>query len=184
MEVTRQDSRINMKFARRFWAIFDIILNVMIFVAGVLLLLVVLLVSANVVLRYIFHRPLGCAIEISLYMLVFIAFLVIAWVLREEGHVKIDIVTLMFKESTRDLVNTITSALNTAISIIITLSAIKVTWDLYQSDYFTPTILMTPKWIFIAVIAFGFFMLSIQFMRRTSGYLKSWRSQHHLSKEG
>lgn len=169
-----------MKFRKRFWTVFDVALNVMTFVAGVLLLLIMLTISANVALRYIFHRPVGWSIEVSLYLLIFIAFLVIAWVLREEGHVKMDIVTLMLKESMRDLVDTITSAINTVISIIITFAAAKVTWDLYESDYFTPTILMMPKWIFVAIIAFGFFMLSIQFMRRTHGYLKRWRSQHRL----
>ena len=170
-----------MKFIKRFWTVFDVALNVMTFVAGVLLILVMLVVSANVALRYIFHRPVGWSIEVSLYLLIFIAFLVIAWVLREEGHVKMDIITLNLKESTRDLVDTITSAINTVISILVTVAAVKVTWDLYESHYFTPTILMMPKWIFVAVIAFGFFMLSIQFMRRTHGYLIKWRSQHRPS---
>jgi TRAP-type C4-dicarboxylate transport system permease small subunit len=43
--------------------------------------------------------------------------------------------------------------------------AIRVTWELYSSNYFTPTILMVPKFIFIAVIAFGFLNLFMQFLK-------------------
>jgi len=168
-----------MKFLRTLGIIFDGTMEVMAYLAGIFLVIVMLLITVAVGLRYLFHRPIGWSIEISQYMLVFMGFLVIAWVLRREEHVKMDIIIQAFNQTTQALINSITSAINTAASIILTFFAAKVTWDLYQSDYFTPTILMVPKCIFIAVITFGFFTLSIQFIRRTYNSVKGWRSQQN-----
>ena len=168
-----------MKFLRRLGIIFDGAMEVMAYLAGSLLLCMMVLITVAVGLRYLFHRPIGWSIEISQYMLVFLGFLVIAWVLRREGHVKMDIIIHAFNQTTQALINSITSAVNTTASIILTFFAARVTWDLYQSDYFTPTILMVPKFIFIAVITLGLFTLSLQFIRRTYNSLKSWRSQQN-----
>ena len=167
----------NMRLLRRFGNFFDHTLNVMTFVGSVLLLCMVLLVSVAVVFRYFLGRPIGWVIEICQYNLVCVTFLVVAWVLRREGHVKMDLVLNYLDTKPKAILNTLTSSISTIVCIILTLFAIRVTWELFQSDYFTPTILMVPKFIFISFMAFGLLVLSIQFMRRTYGFLKSWRSQ-------
>ena len=167
-----------MKVMRRLGNIFDRAMGVMALLAGILLISEMLLINLAVAQRYFFHRPIGWAIEVSQYMMVFMGFLVFGWVLRREGHVKMDIFLTSFNRRTQALINTITSAINTVVAFILTFFTAKVTWDLYQIDYFTPTILMIPKSIFLSVIAFGCFMLSIQFVRRTLGFLEIWRSPH------
>jgi TRAP-type C4-dicarboxylate transport system permease small subunit len=115
-------------------------------------------------------------VEISQYMLVLMGYLVVAWVLRREKHVKVDVLVNVLSESRRALIHFITSTLNTAVCLIIAAAAFKSTWGLYKAGYFEPTILMIPKFIFIGIIAFGCTMLSIQFWRRTLGFYKKWRT--------
>ena len=166
-----------MKFLKFLGVVFDWALDVSAFLSGMLLLFLTLLVCVAVALRYFFHNPIGWSTEISQYTFVFLGNLAIAWVLRREKHVKMDVLINSFEKRKRAIVDTITSALSTVTCFIITVFAVRVTWDLYRSDYFEPTILMIPKFIFISVIAFGFLMLSIQFMRRTYAYLMTWRSR-------
>jgi TRAP-type C4-dicarboxylate transport system permease small subunit len=168
-----------MKLMRGLGIIFDGALNVTAFLSGLLLIVLMLLVCMAVVLRYFFKSPLGWSTEVSQYIFVFMGNLVIAWVLRREKHVKVDVLVNSLNRKTQGLINIITSAAGTVTSFIITLFAVRVTWDLYRTSYFEPTILMIPKSIFIAVIAFGCLMLSIQFTRRTYDYMKSWSSQRH-----
>jgi TRAP-type C4-dicarboxylate transport system permease small subunit len=163
--------------ARLMIIIFDGAMAVMAFLAGVLLVLTVILVTAAVVFRYFFHSPIGWSVEVTQYMLVFMGYLVVAWVLRREGHVKMDILLNAFSQTAQSLVNAITSAVGTVVCFIIALVGATVTRELYRTDYFEPTVLMVPKFIFLAAIALAFFMLSIQFARRTYGYLKKWGSQ-------
>jgi TRAP-type C4-dicarboxylate transport system permease small subunit len=168
-----------MKLMRRLGAIFDGALNITAFVSGLLLIILMLLVCIAVVLRYFFKSPLGWSTEVSQYIFVFMGNLVIAWVLRREKHVKVDVLVNSLNQNAQGLVNIITSAACTVTGFILTLFAVRVTLDLYRTHYFEPTILMLPKSIFIASIAFGCLMLSIQFMRRTYGYMKSWSSHRH-----
>lgn len=166
-----------MKFIKMLGIVFDRALDAAAFLSGVSLLFLTLLVCVAVVFRYFFHSPFGWSTEISQYTFVLMGNLVIGWVLRREKHVKVDVFINSFDKRKQAIVNTITSAVSTMTCFIITIFAVRVTWDLYRSDYFEPTILMIPKFIFILVIAFGCFMLSVQFTRRTYAYLMTWRSR-------
>ena len=167
-----------MKLTRKMGVFFDGALNTMTFVSGILLIAVMILVTVSVIMRYFFHRPLGWAVEVAQYMVVYITYLVTAWTLRRDGHVKMDIILMAFSRRTQGLINTVTFSVSTILCLMITFFGVRVTWELYQTDYFTPTVLMLPQCIFTGVIAFGFLMLSIQFMRRTHEYLKTWKSQN------
>jgi len=161
---------------QRLGGVFDRVLDGLAFLSGVLLIALMILVCVAVILRYFFHRPLGWSVEISQYMLVLMGYLVVAWVLRREKHVKVDVLVNVLSESRRALIHFITSTLNTAVCLIIAAAAFKSTWGLYKAGYFEPTILMIPKFIFIGIIAFGCTMLSIQFWRRTHDFYKKWRT--------
>jgi C4-dicarboxylate transporter DctQ subunit len=168
-----------MKLIRALGVVFDGLMAVMAFVAGVLLICTMLLVTVAVVFRYFLHQPIGWSVEVSQYMLVFMGYLVIAWVLRRERHVKMDLLLSAFRERTQAMINSITSGIGVAVCAILAVFATTTTWDLYRTGYFEPTVLMVPKFIFLAVIALAFFMLSIQFTRRTYGYLKAWKLPHN-----
>jgi len=113
--------------------------------------------------------------EVSEYIILYITFLVGAWVLKQEGHVKVEIVLAQFHLKTQSLINIITSICCSVACLILTFYGLRVTWDLYQTNTFTYTILELPKFIFTSPISFGSFLLFIQFIRRTHGYLQDWR---------
>ncbi|MBW2082912.1 MAG: TRAP transporter small permease [Deltaproteobacteria bacterium] len=156
---------------------FDHLIDLMAILGGILLVLLILLVNVAVGCRYFLNRPIGWTIEVCRYALVCITFLIAAWVLRGEGHVKMDLLLNRLKPRSQAALNSITSSVSTAVCLCLSVFGVRVTWDLFQSGYFTPTILMFPKFVFIAVMAFGCLVLSIQFIRRTSGFIRDWRSQ-------
>ncbi|MBA7707404.1 hypothetical protein ES703_116276 [subsurface metagenome] len=164
-----------MKLVRKLTINFDRTINAMTFLAGILLIFMMLSVSVAVASRYFLGCPIGWVLESSQYILLYITFLVAAWVLRGEGHVKMDIILNRLNPRAQSLINTITSAISVIVCFILTWFGVKVTWHFYQVGYFTTTLLELPKFIFIAVIAAGSFLLFIQFVRRTYGYLRSWR---------
>lgn len=153
-------------------ATFDRTLEILLFFAGILLGFATLSVALGIVTRYFFARPMGWVTEISEYILLYSAFLVGAWVLRSEGHVKMDIVLNMLPPKAQSLINFITSLISCMVCLIITWYGAVVTWDLFKSKAFTYTILELPKFIFTFVICLGGLLLFIQFIRRAYGYLK------------
>jgi len=133
-------------------------------------------VGVAVVARYFFGQPMGWVIEISEYIILYITFLVAAWVLREDGHVKMDFVLSRLNPKNRALLYVVTSVISLGICLILSWFATKVTLYQYQVGYFTVTLLELPKFIFTAVIALGSLLLSLQFLRKIYGHLTSWKA--------
>jgi TRAP-type C4-dicarboxylate transport system permease small subunit len=145
-----------MKLVSRLTTIFDRILDIFSAFAGFLLLFIVGSVCLGIVMRAM-GRPL-------------------AWVLRAEVHVGIDIVTNQLKPRTRSLLNAITSAICAVICVVLTWYGAKVTWKFVLSGEFVVSVMEPPKYIFLAIIAVGSFLLLIQFIRRTIVHARDWRA--------
>ena len=154
-----------MAFFRKLFRIVDYVNDYMAFAGGAVLVGLMLLITGGVIFRYVLHRPFGWLVEIIEYSLVVITFLVIPWVLKQDGHVRMDLVLHALKPKHRYLVIAITSFVSSIVCLCLSVIGIRVTLELYSRDYFTPTILMVPKFIFIAFIAFGFLNMFVQFIQ-------------------
>jgi len=86
---------------------FDFILNTLAGIAGFLIVFATLSVGISVVMRYFFNSPVSWVTEICEYILLYITFLVAAWVLRKEGHVKMDLIIDQFKSRVKIIINII-----------------------------------------------------------------------------
>jgi TRAP-type C4-dicarboxylate transport system permease small subunit len=142
--------------------LFDRIIDLLASLAGGLILFMMLSICIDVVLRYFLNRPLTWGVEISEYILLWSTLLSVAWVLKIEGHVKI-------------LVNTITSILGAITCLVLLWYGTKVSWEFFERGTITNTILELPSAPLFAIIPIGSFLLFIQFLRRSYGYLKSWK---------
>lgn len=164
-----------MKVIRTLGAVFDNAVNNFTGLAGVLLIFVMLVVCAEIVLRYFFHSPTLWVLEISEVLLLYITFLGTAWLLRREGHVKIDMLLTRLPLRTQALLNITTSTIGAIMWLALTWYGIVVTLDLFQRGISTPTVLHLPRFAIILIIPVGSLMLAIQFLRRAGGYWKTWR---------
>jgi TRAP-type C4-dicarboxylate transport system permease small subunit len=165
-----------MRPADKLISLFDHTIQVMRIMAGILLVLVTVGVSVGVVSRYFFNRPIGWLVELSSYALLYITFMVAAWVLREEGHVSMDFVINRLSPRVQFLVQAMTSAVSALVCLILTCFGVVVAWDLLKTNYFTPTMLELPKWVIIAVIFVGSFLLSIEFIGRSIRFFREWKT--------
>jgi TRAP-type C4-dicarboxylate transport system permease small subunit len=100
----------------------------------------------------------------------------VAWVLKIEGHVKIDLVVNRLKPRNQCLVNTITSILGAITCLVLVWYGTKLSWEFFERGTITNTILELPSAPLFAIIPIGSFLLFIQFLRRSYGYLKSWKA--------
>lgn len=165
-----------MKLLTRVGHIFDRTNDVLAAFAGALIIFMMLSVSTTVVTR-LFFRALatGEVGQVNEWGLVYITFLATAWLLREEGHVKMTIVLDGLSPRNQVRLNVITSILCAVGCLIIACYGAKVTLELFQVGYATWGVLTVPKFIILAVIPVGCFLLFIQFLRRAYRYLGSQR---------
>lgn len=171
-----------MELMKKIGYFFDKIFDLLAVVAGGLLAFSMLSVSIAVATRYFFNYPIGWVTEISSYILLYVTFLVAAWVLKEGGHVTIDIIINLLGFRAQALINFITSIINAVVCLVLTYYAGKVTLDLYNTNYFTPTELELPKWTINVIIVVGSLSLFIQFIRTGIGYVRSINDVESRSK--
>ena len=165
-----------MKLVTKGNAIFDRIIYLLVVLSAILLIFITLAVATNIGTRYLLRYTIFWVIEFTSYSLLYITFLVAAWILKEEGHVTIEIVLEHLKPRTRTLVNIITSILCVIIYLVLAWYAGQMTWDYFQSGRFLSTALRPPTWSLLVVISIGSFLLFIQLLRRTYQYLASWKA--------
>lgn len=152
---------------KKFLVVFDHTMNVMSFLACLILVFIMLAVSLEVVLRYFFNHPLVWVTEVTECLLLYITFLGAAWLLREEGHVKVDVIVNRLKPNKTAFFGILTSMIGAFVSIILTVFGFKLTWHYFQRGMYTPTAMEIPVSIIIVIIPIGSLMLFVQFLRRT-----------------
>lgn len=166
---------INMKLLTKATIIFDRAINLSGILASILLAFVTLGVSADVMTRYITGTPIIWMYPISTTALLWVPFLGAAWLLREDGHVGLDIIIDRLPPKPQAVINLITSTLMIIVCAVLVWLGTKVTWDQFQLRRTVIAAIEMLTAIPLIVIPIGSFMLFIQSLRRTHGYLKRYR---------
>jgi TRAP-type C4-dicarboxylate transport system permease small subunit len=127
------------------------------------------------VLRYTLRLPQLWVPDVTAWSLLFIAFFGAAWVLKIEGHVKVELLLDRLNPRTRRLFNTITSIISAIMWLAITWYTAKITWRLFRVAEPALTLIESPvilKAYLIGAIPVGSFLLFIQLLRRISSFVR------------
>jgi TRAP-type C4-dicarboxylate transport system permease small subunit len=155
-----------MELFKKLGKILDRILDFFSFLVCAIIVVITLAVCVNVIMRYVFNRPIIGVEEITEQLLLFITFLGTAWLLKNEGHVTVDFVVIKLSPRTQAVLSIISSLFGVLISLALTWYGTKVTWSNFVKGAYFSTILELPKAPFFAVIPLGSFFLLVQFLRR------------------
>ena len=142
------------------------------YIAGILLCLITLAVTAEILVRKFGGTSLPWVIEMSEHALVWIAFTAAAWVLREDAHIKVDLVLTNLKKKPRSILNMINSLLGGLLCLFITYRSALTIIDLHKRHIYTIKTLEIPMAPLYSIICIGSFFLTIQFFIRTWNYYK------------
>lgn len=153
-------------------AIFDKVIETMAAISGLILIFLMISVCIDVTMRYLFNRPISWVIEIAEYLLVYMTFLGAAWVQKMEGHVRVDLLTMMLSRRTQALMAFVSSLIGIIVFFIIVVFSTIETWDTFERGVRNPSMLEFPKAPILAVIPFGSFFFMLQFLRRAHGFAK------------
>ena len=155
---------------------FDKILHALFWVAGMLLLFATVGTCIDVILRYIFNSPIHWMLEITEYIMLYIPFLGAALVLKEEGHIRVDLLINRFGSKNRTRVDIITSLIGGIIMLIYAWFGAQVTLDTFKRGVPTLESLKTPMFIILMIIPIGSFFFAIQFFRQMFCYCRKMKN--------
>jgi TRAP-type C4-dicarboxylate transport system permease small subunit len=137
----------------------------------VILTLMMLVVCWEVITRYFFGRGTVWVIEFCEYAILYITFLGTAWVLKREGHVEMDLITIRLKHKTQVVIKGVVSILAALLCFVFTWFGSVVALEHLSRGMHQPTLVGPPDFPLFAVIPVGFFLLCVQFLRRAYRYL-------------
>lgn len=156
--------------------VFDQILMGTGYFAGIVCVVMMLSITYDVIMRYFFIRPTAWAIDISTLGLAFLTPIAAAWVLKREGHVKIDVIMSRLNPKNQALINGITSLLALLACLVFLWKGCEMTWETYRTGELLHRSLEIPKPIVLWPLPFGALLLCVQFVRRVGGYLHSFKT--------
>ena len=142
--------------------------------AGILLWGQMLIVNVEVFSRALGH-PTTWVAEISSILVLWIPFMIAGWVLRKEGHVKMDLLVERLSVRSQALMNFLTSLIGVVVMLIVTLSGFMTM--LYWIGNRTPTMLMLPRSPIIGIIFLGSLLFAIQFLIRAFENFNQWKAE-------
>ena len=163
-----------MNLLARIETIYDRFIGLLARCGSFLFLGVMLIVCFEIFMRYFLNRPQTWVVEIAEFSLLFITFLSITWLLREEAHVKIEMLFGFLSSKNQSLLNFITSIIGSATCLVLAVYGAQATWIAFELGRTTRTAMMVKQWPLLMIMPIGFFLLFIQFLRRTRDYYKKW----------
>lgn len=135
-----------------------------------------LLTVADVLLRWIFNRPITGVFEITEYLLVVIMAFTVPWCTIQDKQMKVDLVVSRFKRHIQVIIDTLTCMLSLAICIIITWHTFTEAIYIYESGR-ASALLEVPAYPVYFLLSFGFGVLSLTAASRLIDFFKEVRKR-------
>ncbi|MBP8717983.1 MAG: TRAP transporter small permease [Candidatus Atribacteria bacterium] len=120
----------------------------------------------GILLTYVFKKSDIFSVEISEYLLILTVFASIAFIQKEDRHVKVDMLIEKLSPIKRKKLEIINSFLCSLFCAIATWEAATIMVMNYQRNFFSTSLIKFPIWIPYFIIFYGFLMLTLQFLVR------------------
>lgn len=150
----------------------DRLLGFFAFLAGVLLVLMMLATVLKVAMRALFNEGMLGIDQISGTLMVYITFLGAAWVLRQDAHVSVEILTSSLRLTVRRLVQVAGSVVGAVACLALAYLSTRAVLLSIERGIVVAAELEIPRAVNLAVIPLGCFLLGIEFIRRAGRF---WR---------
>jgi TRAP-type C4-dicarboxylate transport system permease small subunit len=164
-----------MKLIRKANSVFDGIVNAFAVVAGVILVGLMLAVSAQALGRTFWNITWPSLMESAQVSLLYITFLGTTWVMRNERHVSMDIVTARVSPKTNLIMNISTSIICALLCLVLFWYSAEVVWVRWQSGVWLYRNFPILDAQILMIIPVGTLFLFIQLLKRTGGFVKKLR---------
>jgi TRAP-type C4-dicarboxylate transport system permease small subunit len=153
------------KVRRTSW--FGQLINGLALIAGLLLCVLTAVICVDVASRYFRLFAMPWTLDIAEYLLYAITFLGAPWVLRDGGHIAIDLLTQRLGPENRKRVATLANAFGTIICLVLTIYACRVWLRSFSEGTLVYETFVFPEWILFSVAPPIFLILFVQFLQAT-----------------
>jgi len=144
----------------------DLTENFFALVSGILLLISVLSVVMEVISRFFLNQSFVFVNELNGYSLLFITFLAAAWLLRQNGHITVDLLDRVLPRRALGVLDFLIVILGVIVSGVLVWYGLVVTLDAYQRNLLSLTVVQFPQAYVFAAIPAGLTLVLLEFVRK------------------
>jgi len=156
---------------------FGRVLSALATIAALTLLAMVVMVSADIVLRNLTRTGFPWANEVSEYALYVMTLLTAPWLLRRGQHVRIDLILTLVPARVAWLMEALADGLGLAVCLIMMRYGIKMTIDSAVLGSITIKNLVFPEWWMLWPLPVCFALLATEFVFRFDRLMRGSRSR-------
>lgn len=137
-----------------------LISRILLITGASILSVIMFLIMTDVLLRYVFSKPLAGAYEMVQYMMAIVIPFGIVYCAHEKGHVSVEVLFDLLPEKIQAILNCIICLIVLVLFLLIAWQNISFVSETYKSGYTSP-ILYVPAYPFVGTIALGFTVLCL-----------------------
>jgi TRAP-type mannitol/chloroaromatic compound transport system permease small subunit len=134
--------------------------------AGWIVVVMMLTISFDVAMRYIFNAPTTWSFEVNRYMLIAVVFVGGGWTLPSGGHVSVDIVTEQLTERKRVIADLISSLMAGTYVLLFLVQSVIFTHDAWANGVRSTEYLAWPLWPIRSFLVIGSLLLFLEYVIR------------------
>jgi TRAP-type C4-dicarboxylate transport system permease small subunit len=156
---------------------FGRLLDALAMTAALTLLAMVIVVTADIVLRNTVSGGISWANEVSEYSLYLMTLLTAPWLLRRGQHVRLDVVLTVVPPRIAWLMEAVGDLLGFCVSVILVRYGAAMAYDSWRLGAITIKNLVFPEWWLLAPLPIAFVLLAIEFVFRFERLLRGERAR-------
>jgi C4-dicarboxylate transporter DctQ subunit len=145
----------------------DFICNLFAVAAGVLLMLVTALIGYVIFARIIHVSSPAWITQFTEYALLWITFLGTAWVLGRNRHIAIDLITSHLGARKKLAFDISHNLAGCVVCLVLCYFGALTAWSMFERGVIDVQVVDVAKYKVVLVIPLGFFLLALQFLRKT-----------------
>ncbi len=139
-------------------------------VSGLVLVWIMVSVIASVVMRNIGVQPFAWLFTSAEYGLLYMTMLGAPWLVREKGHVHIELVTAALPETPRRLLSRVVAATCVLVCVILTWKGIELVMTNLERGDFDTRAYYYPRWLLTIAFPVSFGLMALEFSRFVFGH--------------
>jgi TRAP-type C4-dicarboxylate transport system permease small subunit len=150
---------------KRFWYLFDRLIDIMAVLAGVILVFITAAVCYTIGMRFLFRQTTIWIIPMTEYALLWIVFLGTTWLLREKGHITTDIIYTHLNEKDKHTLDGIMFIIGGLTCTAMAFLGVIHVCQCIAGGVTDVRAITIPKTVVFIIIPIGSILLTVQFFR-------------------
>lgn len=134
--------------------------------AGWIVVVMMLTITYDVAMRYLFNAPTTWSFEVNRYMLILVVFIGGGWTLPSGGHVSVDIATENLPQRKKILLDIVTSFMAGTYVLIFLIQSVIFTYDAWEQNVRSTEYLAWPLWPIRLFLVIGAGLLLLEYILR------------------